>query len=115
MRISDWSSDVCSSDLFPNEGRKPGVKEDIDRVAALWRQCRSRYGADGPFLFGRFTIADAVFAPVVTRFRTYEVALGEVEIGRASCRERVGQYGSNLEVAVSLKKKNKHMTQPTQT
>src|SRR3546814_18265931 len=79
MRISDWSSDVCSSDLFPNEGRKPGVKEDIDRVAALWRQCRSRYGADGPFLFGRFTIADAVFAPVVTRFRPYEVALGEVE------------------------------------
>jgi len=64
---------------FPNEGRKPGVKEDIDRVAALWRQCRSRYGADGPFLFGRFTIADAMFAPVVTRFRTYEVALGEVE------------------------------------
>lgn len=64
---------------FPGEGRKPGVKEDIDRVAALWRQCRSRYGADGPFLFGRFTIADAMYAPVVTRFRTYEVALGEVE------------------------------------
>jgi glutathione S-transferase len=64
---------------FPEEGRKPGVKEDIDRIAALWRQCRSRYGADGPFLFGRFTIADAMFAPVVSRFRTYAVALGEVE------------------------------------
>ncbi len=64
---------------FPDEGRKPGVKEDIDRIAALWRQCRSRYGADGPFLFGRFTIADAMYAPVVTRFRTYGVALGEVE------------------------------------
>src|SRR3546814_12687071 len=100
MRISDWSSDVCSSDLFPNEGRKPGVKEDIDRVAALWRQCRSRYGADGPFLFGRFTIADAVFAPVVTRFRTYE-------IGRASCRERVCQYVYILVVSVSSK--NNHL------
>lgn len=64
---------------FPDEGRRPGVKEDIDRIAALWRQCRSRFGADGPFLFGRFTIADAMYAPVVTRFRTYGVALGEVE------------------------------------
>jgi len=64
---------------FPEEGRKPGVKEDIDRITALWRQCRSRFGADGPFLFGRFSIADAMFAPVVSRFRTYAVALGEVE------------------------------------
>lgn len=64
---------------FPDEGRKPGVKEDIDRITALWRQCRSRYGADGAFLFGRFGIADAMFAPVVSRFRTYGVALGEVE------------------------------------
>ncbi|MEQ8814253.1 MAG: glutathione S-transferase family protein [Thalassobaculum sp.] len=64
---------------FPEEGRKPGVKEDIDRITALWRQTRSRFGADGPFLFGRFTIADAMFAPVVSRFRTYAVALGDVE------------------------------------
>lgn len=64
---------------FPNEGRKPGVKEEIDRITSLWRQCRSRHGTDGPFLFGSFSIADAMYAPVVTRFRTYGVALGEVE------------------------------------
>ena len=64
---------------FPEEGRKPGVQEDIDRIKASWRMCRERFGADGPYLFGRFTIADAMYAPVVTRFRTFGVDLGEVE------------------------------------
>ena len=65
---------------FPEEGRKPGVQEDIDRIRALWRKCLTTYGGkDGPFLFGRFTIADAMFAPVVSRFRTYAVDLGEEE------------------------------------
>jgi len=66
---------------FPDEGRKPGVQEDINRIAAIWRRARERYGAenDGPFLFGDFTIVDAMFAPVVSRFRTYAVEVGEVE------------------------------------
>jgi glutathione S-transferase len=64
---------------FPKEGRKPGVQEDIDRVKAIWRLCLSRHGGDGPFLFGRFTIADAMYAPVVSRFRTFAVDLGEQE------------------------------------
>lgn len=64
---------------FPKEGRKPGVQEDIDRVRAIWRLCRSRYGAGGPFLFGRFSIADAMYAPVVSRFRTFAVELGDEE------------------------------------
>lgn len=64
---------------FPEEGRKPGVQEDIDRVKAIWRQCRSRFGEGGPFLFGRFTVADAMYAPVVSRFRTFAVELGEEE------------------------------------
>jgi glutathione S-transferase len=44
----------------------------------MWRECRERWGKDGsgPFLFGRWTIADAMYAPVVTRFRTYGVKLG---------------------------------------
>jgi glutathione S-transferase len=62
----------------PGKGRAPGVQEDIDRVCALWRECRSRYGDDGEFLFGRFSIADAMFAPVATRFTTYHVDLDEV-------------------------------------
>ena len=59
----------------PGEGRAPGVAEDIARVTALWRECRERHGQGGPFLFGRFSIADAFYAPVVTRFVTYGVEL----------------------------------------
>lgn len=51
------------------------ARKDIARIQALWRDCRSRYGAGGEFLFGDFSIADAMFAPVVTRFRTYGIAV----------------------------------------
>lgn len=56
------------------------AKGDIARVQAIWNDCRARFGKDGggPFLFGTFTIADAMFAPVVTRFRTYGVKLDKV-------------------------------------
>jgi glutathione S-transferase len=51
------------------------VWADIERIVALWDDCRRRYGQGGPFLFGGFTIADAMYAPVVGRFRTYQVPL----------------------------------------
>lgn len=56
------------------------AKGDIARVLAIWADCRSRFGKDGggPFLFGAFTIADAMFAPVVTRFRTYGITLDPI-------------------------------------
>jgi glutathione S-transferase len=57
------------------KGRGPGVAEDIERVCEIWRVCRSRFGAGGPFLFGEVTGADAMYAPVATRFRTYAVEL----------------------------------------
>ena len=53
----------------------PGVADDIARITALWQSCREGFATDGPFLFGPFTNADAMFAPVVSRFRTYGVAL----------------------------------------
>jgi glutathione S-transferase len=59
----------------PGKGRAPGVQEDIDRIVAIWRDCRSRFGAGGDFLFGAWSLADAAFAPVVSRFRTYAVEL----------------------------------------
>jgi glutathione S-transferase len=62
----------------PGEGRAPGVAEDIARITSLWKECRSRHGQGGPFLFGDFSIADAFFAPVVTRFVTYGVELEPV-------------------------------------
>lgn len=53
----------------------PSVKADIRRIEAIWSDCRGRFGAGGPFLFGQFSIADAMFAPVASRFRTYHVDL----------------------------------------
>jgi glutathione S-transferase len=49
------------------------AQANIARVQEIWRECRERYGASGPFLFGRFGAADAMFAPVVHRFRTYAI------------------------------------------
>lgn len=53
------------------------VRQDIARVEAVWHDCRARYGVDGPFLFGGFSNADAMFAPVVGRFLSYQVEVGE--------------------------------------
>lgn len=54
-----------------------GARKDIDRIVAIWRSCLEAWG--GPFLFGsRMTVADAMFAPVTTRFRTYDVRLDPV-------------------------------------
>lgn len=60
---------------FPGRGVTPEAQADINRVMSIWRDCRTRFGAGGDFLFGPFTIADAMFAPVVTRFRTYKIEL----------------------------------------
>jgi glutathione S-transferase len=59
----------------PGKGRTPEVLADIARITAMWSDCRERFGKDGPFLFGPFSIADAMYAPVVLRFRTYDVDL----------------------------------------
>ncbi len=63
--------------VFTRRPKHPDALEDAKRVIAIWEDCRSRYASAGPWLFGRFSIADAMFAPVVTRFRTYGVELPE--------------------------------------
>lgn len=55
--------------------RSDAVAADIARVAAIWTGCRRQFGQDGPFLFGPASVADAMFAPVVSRFLTYGVPL----------------------------------------
>jgi glutathione S-transferase len=56
--------------------RPPLLRADIARTTALWAETRGRFGSGGPYLFGaKFGIADAFFAPVMTRFRTYGVEL----------------------------------------
>lgn len=62
---------------FPDRGVTPEVQQEINRITALWRDCRTRFGGGGPFLFGDFTLADAMFAPVVTRFHSFDVALDD--------------------------------------
>ena len=59
------------------DGRAPSdqAQADIARITAVWREVRHDFGANGPFLFGAFTIADAMYAPVATRFRTYSIDL----------------------------------------
>lgn len=63
---------------FPGKGRTPDVLKNIARIQALWSDCRQRFGKDGPFLFGQFSIADAMYAPVCLRFITYAVELDPV-------------------------------------
>ncbi len=47
------------------------VAADVRRIVGIWRDCRRRFGDGGPYLFGAFTAADAMYAPVASRFRTY--------------------------------------------
>ncbi len=49
----------------------PGLEADIERIDQIWNDCRARFGSSGPWLFGDYSIADAMFAPVVLRFNTY--------------------------------------------
>lgn len=66
--------------VFTREGLRHvtsgGVQLDIERINDLWTRCRKEFGGSGEFLFGRFSIADAMFAPVASRFVTY----GPVEL-----------------------------------
>ena len=66
--------------VFTREGLRHvtsgGVQRDIDRINDLWTSCRIEFGSGGDFLFGKFSIADAMYAPVASRFVTY----GPVEL-----------------------------------
>ncbi|MEH2105580.1 glutathione S-transferase family protein [Nostoc sp.] len=63
---------------YPGKGLASGVQQDIDRITSIWQESRQKFGAGGNLLFGKFTIADAFFAPVVLRFVTYDVQLDTI-------------------------------------
>lgn len=69
----------CPMDLSRQEATtlSEATHEDIRRIVRLWSDLRSRSGGDGPFLFGAWSIADAFFTPVATRFRSYGVRLSD--------------------------------------
>ncbi|MGE5545689.1 MAG: glutathione S-transferase family protein [Solirubrobacterales bacterium] len=73
---SQCPMDVCAD--TPMAAVSDEVRAEVARIQALWAECRARFGAGGPFLFGRFSIADAMWAPVVTRFTTYHIPLDAV-------------------------------------
>jgi glutathione S-transferase len=56
----------------------PEAAADVARIDDLWTDCRTRFGAGGPFLFGAFGAADAMFAPIVSRFYTYDITVESV-------------------------------------
>lgn len=59
--------------IYPPVSPSEAVMQDIARIMQLWAQARARYGGEEDFLFGAFSAADAMFAPVVTRFITYQL------------------------------------------
>jgi glutathione S-transferase len=71
----------CGMNLHRPIGAVPlsdDARANVVRVQQIWSECRSRYGKSGPFLFGAFTGADAMFAPVVHRFHTYAIEVTPV-------------------------------------
>jgi glutathione S-transferase len=70
--------DACPMNVRARDRRiasSPALQSDIARIDALWSDCRARFGNGGAWLFGEFSLADAMFAPVLFRFQTYGAAL----------------------------------------
>lgn len=63
---------------LPGHGLRRDVLGDIARIVQSWTDCRSHFGGVGPFLFGEFSCADAMYAPVCSRFTTFAVALPDM-------------------------------------
>ncbi|MBS1209035.1 MAG: glutathione S-transferase [Proteobacteria bacterium] len=70
----NMSMDLQAS--LPGQGHTPEVDAEIRRIEQIWTDCRNQYGSKGPYLFGEYSIADMMFAPVCFRFETYAVSLG---------------------------------------
>ncbi|MBV1695034.1 MAG: glutathione S-transferase family protein [Hyphomicrobiales bacterium] len=63
---------------FKSKPLSADVMRDVARIETIFQEARSKFGASGPFLYGSFSAADAMFAPVITRFDTYQVGVGDV-------------------------------------
>jgi glutathione S-transferase len=87
----------------PGKGMSAAVQANITRIEGLWGEARRRFGAGGPFLFGAFSAADAMYAPVVMRFRTYAVGL-ESESARY-CEAMLSAAGVREWIDEALKEK----------
>ncbi|MGH8806323.1 MAG: glutathione S-transferase family protein [Noviherbaspirillum sp.] len=91
LRSAMWMNIRAS---FPGKGRTPEAQSDIARICEIWEDCLARSGPHD-FLFGDFSIADAYFAPVVMRFRTYGVWLApalQAYVDRVVAHPAVAQW-----------------------
>jgi glutathione S-transferase len=71
---------TCPMDIMRRVHNHPltdDTKRNVDRIQFLWRECRREFGRGGDFLFGRVSLADCFYAPVVTRFVTYGIAVDD--------------------------------------
>lgn len=81
---SNWPMQAVSRDL--DVPLTPQAQADIERIDAIWSECRARYGRGGPWLFGkRYTVADAMYAPVALRCNTYGADLSDA--ARSYCAD----------------------------
>ena len=78
--------DFAGRGLVPAD--RAAIVADVERIVALWVDCRKTWGGTGPFLFSQFSAADAMFAPVVSRFVTYDIDVNAHEEGAIAASYR---------------------------
>lgn len=78
---------TCPMDIgnrFPGHPINAETRQQIERIAKIWTECREAHRGSGDFLFGAFSIADCFYAPVVTRFHSYDITLSGLAAEYAS-------------------------------
>jgi glutathione S-transferase len=85
---------------FGERDRGDAVARDVARVTEIFREARGRFGVGGPFLFGEFSAADAMYAPVVTRLDTYSIPVDPLSRDYMSAILSLPAYREWLEAAL---------------
>lgn len=80
---------------------EPDAAANVERIDAIWNECRRRFGTGGPFLYGAFSAADAMYGPVVSRFHTYAVEISTVARAYMGAVMALPAWGEWLEAARS--------------
>jgi len=70
---------------FQGISLSPAASTEVERIKHLWRSCREKFGEEGEWLFGRYSIADAMFAPIALRFAGYNIPLDGAEAAYVKC------------------------------
>jgi glutathione S-transferase len=87
--------------VHPTRDRGEAVAADVARITEIWRDARQRFGAGGDFLFGAFSAADAMFAPVASRFATYSIALDPVSAAYVAAVQGTAGFTAWREAALA--------------